>query len=390
MSIPKYIFHMVAVCFFSACQMSTPTEPPIPPSSADPRESTPVVSFIDNAFLPPEGQVVFQGDSFQPLDLSQFLMAGFGEPEQIVWENEPPANLRMSIEGGQLTAEPLDPNWSGSETVQLTACNAAEQYCTRGQIDYGVLNPDLPAILHVQNDGYLISAGGVKILIDGLFLLDQNPPSPERLVAMQEALPPFNDLDLILITHDHNDHFEPNLVGQHLLHDTEAVVVTTDVTADYIASWFEDADQFEERVMGLHLEPGQAQTVEAAGIEIEVYYLSHGDPTMPNFGFLFTLDGITFFHTGDIVAEDVHLDDVRQYDLYNRGIDIGFIPHFYLWQDEYQGYIQSAFGPEFIIPMHVNLADALNPRVVMEMAAEADNMYFFENEMSWWVIDIPE
>jgi L-ascorbate metabolism protein UlaG (beta-lactamase superfamily) len=178
------------------------------------------------------------------------------------------------------------------------------------------------------------------------------------------------------------------LVGEHLLNDSQAVVVTTDQTADYLASWFEDADEFAGRVYGLHLEPGQSQTLEVAGIELEVYYFSHGDPAMPNFGYLFTLEGMTFFHTGDIVADDVPLDEVRQFGLFERGIDFGFIPHFYLWQDEYAGYIESAFGPEFIIPIHVNLADALTPSVVKEMADEADNMYFFENEMSWWVMDV--
>jgi L-ascorbate metabolism protein UlaG (beta-lactamase superfamily) len=361
-----------------------------PSSSTDPSiVSNAELTFVEHVFLSPDSQVVFQGDAFLPLNLAPLLMSGFGEEEQIEWQIDASEHLALEDEDGHLIAEALDPDWVGQESVKLTACNTVEQYCTGGQIDYSVLDPDIPTIIHVQNDGYLISAGGVKILIDGLFILDRNPPGPERLTAMREALPPFNDLDLILITHDHNDHFEPDLVGEHLLHDPEAMVVTTEVTAEYLASWFEEADAFEERVVGLHLETGQSQTLEVAGIELEVYYFSHGDPSVPNFGFLFTLDGTTFFHTGDIVADDVPLTEVRQFGLFERGIDIGFIPHFYLWQDEYDGYIESAFGPEFIIPMHVDFSGGLNPRVVKDMVTEAENMYFFENEMSWWVIDLP-
>lgn len=388
MSLRKLFNWVVLIGFLAGCSNTTPTESPPSPSAHPPSDIADEEDFIEHAFLQPEGQVVFQGDAFQPLNLASLLMMGFGEAEQIEWQIGPSQHLALAIEGGLLSAEPLESDWIGEESIELTACNLQEQYCTRGTVVYSALDPDQPTIIHVQNDGYLIVAGGKKILIDGLFILDANPPSPERLTAMQEALPPFNDLDLILITHDHDDHFEPDLVGQHLLNDSGAMVVTTDVTADYLASWFEDADQFAERVIGLHLERGGSQTLEVAGIQLEVYYFSHGSPTMPNFGFLFTLDGMTFFHTGDIVVDDVPLDEVRQYGLYERGIDIGLIPHFYLWQDDYEGYVEAAFAPEFIIPIHVNLADTLNPRVVMEMVAEADNMYFFENEMSWWAIDI--
>jgi L-ascorbate metabolism protein UlaG (beta-lactamase superfamily) len=371
------------------CSTATSTEAPSSPSPPPPTEAAEEGDFIDHAFLPPESQVIFQGGEYQPLDLVPILMTGFGETEHIEWQVGPTENLALEIEDGQLVAEPLDPDWIGQESIELTACNTQEEYCTRGQVDYGVLDPNVPTIIHVQNDGYLIMVGGKKILIDGLFVLNTNPPSSQRLQAMQEALPPFDDIDLILVTHDHADHFEPDLVGQHLLNDTGAVVVTTDVTAEYLASWFEDANQFEERVIGLHLERGGSQTLEVAGIELEVYYFSHGSPTMPNFGFLFTLEGITFFHTGDIVVDDVPLEEVRQFELFERGIDIGFLPNFYLWQDEYEGYMESAFGAEFIIPMHVDLTSPLTPRVVMEMVAETDNMYFFESEMSWWVIDLP-
>lgn len=390
MSLRNHSFWLILFILMAACSRSTPTEAPASLTPSLPTEAGEGINYVDHAFLAPESQVVFQGDAFQPLEMSQLLIGGFGEAEQIEWEIGPSEHFVLGAEAGQLTAEPLDPDWTGRETVEITACNMQEQYCAGGQVDYSVLDPSMPTIIHVQNDGYLIVVGGKKILIDGLFILNTDPPSPERLRAMQEALPPFNDLDLILITHDDHDHFEPDLVGQHLLNDTQAMLVTTDVTADYLASWFEDADQFEERVIGLHLERGGSQTVEAAGIELEVYYLSHGNPSVPNFGFLFSVGGVTFLHTGDLVPDDMPLDEVRQFGLFERGIDIGFIPHFYLWQDEYEGYSEAAFGPEFIVPMHVDLTGALTPRVVKDMAAEAGNMYFFETEMSWWTIDLPE
>ena len=166
MSFRNVLVYLVLLGLMVGCSTATPTEAPSSASPPPPTEAADGGDFIDHAFLPPESQVIFQEGEFQPLELAPILMTGFGEAEQIEWQVGATEHLALEIEDGQLVAEPLDPDWIGQESIELTACNMQEEYCTRGQVDYGVLDPDVPTIIHVQNDGYLIMVGGKKILKD--------------------------------------------------------------------------------------------------------------------------------------------------------------------------------------------------------------------------------
>src|SRR5687768_3392502 len=67
-------------------------------------------------------------------------------------------------------------------------------------------------ITFLANEGVMLSAGGKKVLIDGLFLKYQSGfalPADSTQRALQSARPPFDNVDLILATHRHGDHFHP-------------------------------------------------------------------------------------------------------------------------------------------------------------------------------------
>ncbi|MCP4653821.1 MAG: MBL fold metallo-hydrolase, partial [bacterium] len=76
------------------------------------------------------------------------------------------------------------------------------------------------------NEGVLIETGGKKILVDALFR-EPNPayaaPPKEVLEKLETAQPPFDDVDLILATHNHGDHFDARSVVRHLRHNPRAV-----------------------------------------------------------------------------------------------------------------------------------------------------------------------
>ena len=94
-------------------------------------------------------------------------------------------------------------------------------------------------ILYVANEGVLISSREKRILIDGLhreygrdyaFL-----PDKER-EKIEAAKPPFDNIDLILVSHMHGDHFHPESVGLHLKHDAKAMLVSSQQVVDEVVS----------------------------------------------------------------------------------------------------------------------------------------------------------
>jgi L-ascorbate metabolism protein UlaG (beta-lactamase superfamily) len=235
--------------------------------------------------------------------------------------------------------------------------------------------------------GFLISSGGKRILIDSLFRVDDPPTPTERVLAMRQGLPPFNDIDLILVTHDHHDHFDANLVGDNMLNNPNAVLVSTDVVVNRLQNQFSEFEQIQDRVIGIHLEQGEREQMNVAGIDLEIFFLSHGVPTVPNFGYFFAIDDINFFHTGDMNPEHVTTADLQAYDLPERKIDIAFVSGFRLADERFSDRILEGIQPKVMVPMHFNFSKTYDKSVLREVEANFQNVILFYEEMTRQPID---
>ena len=83
-------------------------------------------------------------------------------------------------------------------------------------------------ITYIANEGFLISSRDSKVLIDGIFTEGFGrfqTPTAETLAKESQASPPFDNITAILVSHYHPDHTNPAYVIQHLLSDTEAVLI---------------------------------------------------------------------------------------------------------------------------------------------------------------------
>src|SRR5215207_7881776 len=85
-------------------------------------------------------------------------------------------------------------------------------------------------ITYIANEGVLIRSGDKQVLIDGLHR-EYGPeyaflPDAQR-VQIETAKAPFNEIDLILVSHRHLDHFHPESVGLHLQHNPKGFLVSS-------------------------------------------------------------------------------------------------------------------------------------------------------------------
>jgi len=94
--------------------------------------------------------------------------------------------------------------------------------------------PEPPAadlrITYVGNAGYLLEADGRKILIDALLgsYQSQYVQLPREIqIRLENAESPFDNVDLVLATHYHHDHFGARSVGRYLLSELKAQFVST-------------------------------------------------------------------------------------------------------------------------------------------------------------------
>jgi len=84
-------------------------------------------------------------------------------------------------------------------------------------------------ITYIANDGFLIKASNKKILIDALFGNFESDwcvvPSREIIEKMETSTHPFDQIDVILISHSHVDHFNSEIVLKHLESNKAGILI---------------------------------------------------------------------------------------------------------------------------------------------------------------------
>jgi len=211
-------------------------------------------------------------------------------------------------------------------------------------------------VTFIDNAGFLITVGDKKILIDAIYdTHNQNiDPPQEVLQRAVNAEPPFDQIDLVIATHSHPDHFSADLVREHLRINESAVFVSS---PDAVRQINRGGDDFDERLVPVNLEPGGRLHLSVNGIELDCLYITHGDASILNIGMVITVGDYTFFHSGDMsvdrmMGDVVTVADLQGYRLPQKEIDLAFLPSYIFFVDEYVILIEDGIQARYVSPMH--------------------------------------
>ena len=159
-------------------------------------------------------------------------------------------------------------------------------------------------LTYVANMGVLVGSGDTKVLVDALF--DKpNPeyraPEPEALDLIMKGAPPFDGVDLVLVTHDHPDHFDAALAVRYLESRPEPVLLAPADAVEAMRKAAADWPKIGPRVVPIDLEVGERLKRDTAGIPVTACRTLHsGDGDSPmNLMYLFEIDGRRVWHEGD-------------------------------------------------------------------------------------------
>lgn len=330
-------------------------------------------------------QVSLQGETFNAMGLYDFLRFRKSTAEQITWNTEGSEHIAATISNGIITANPLDPAWLGSETIQVQACEPTGS-CATQSIVYTIMDKaaySSARVTFVGNSGFLIIVGDKKVLIDAFF--EGFPPGytlPETVQnLLVNAQPPFDNVDLILASHAHDDHFSAAMVRQHMQNNPKAIFISTTQAVSQLT-------EFGDRVIAMDPVDGVPILAEANDIPVEAIYLSHGYPPddpneIFNNAYVVTINGIKFFHTGDL--DD--LNDVLQYNLSEMNIDFAFIQHFYLQNSLARNTLTNDIGAKYLFPIHYQFTEpAFNTNLILSTYPDA---VVFYRELGSWFMPLP-
>jgi L-ascorbate metabolism protein UlaG (beta-lactamase superfamily) len=214
-------------------------------------------------------------------------------------------------------------------------------------------------ITFLGNEGFLIECNEKKVLIDALYragVPGYPVHSDEVRNQLEGGRQPFDNVNLVLATHVHNDHFDPNAVGRYPINNRDANFVSTPQAVRRLEAEFRGYSAIKERVEGTYPAASDKVPFEIDGISFEVMELHHGRGVpFQNIGFLIEIDGFKMFHMGDT---QINHGEIGVHALNQEKIDVAFVPFWFLIDEVGVEMVRKAIAPAKIVPMHIPNAGA--------------------------------
>jgi L-ascorbate metabolism protein UlaG (beta-lactamase superfamily) len=199
---------------------------------------------------------------------------------------------------------------------------------------------DTLRVTYVGNTGFVVQGKQGKVIIDGLLgskgAAYYDMPSDSIVSLMRSARPPFGDIDIIAVTHWHDDHFDASVVAQHMIHNPRSELLCTRQVADRLATQ-PDYAVIERRVTVVDIPVDSVVPFAKAGISARILSSMHGSyydvdsagetvdihRETVNLEFLFDLGGQSVFHCGDAAMPDRYR--YRLLGLGQDSLDVAFV-----------------------------------------------------------------
>ena len=219
------------------------------------------------------------------------------------------------------------------------------------------INPGAGITLrYIANEGVLIAAGDKQVLIDGLHR-EYRPaylfPPPELQTVLENARPPYDKINLLLVSHIHLDHFHPESVGLHLKGNARTLFASSPQAADEIIKGFTEHAKVKAQIRPVTWEPGKSSQIDHEGIRVRFLGLRHGGDRwkhIQNLGHVIEVGGKKFLHIGDA---DMNAENFSAFTLAQERIDVAFIPYWFLTSEPGRKLVREQFAPKLIIAVHI-------------------------------------
>lgn len=217
-------------------------------------------------------------------------------------------------------------------------------------------------ITFLANEGVLLAAGGKKVLIDALFEKYKTGfalPADSTQRALTSARTPFGDVDALLFTHYHGDHFHPAPVVAHMRANPRATLLTSRQVIDSLQGRLRGDRTLTNRMLARTTSPGKRRREIINGIAIELLGIPHGGrPDVEHLGYIVELGGRRVLHLGDADFSEHTYAPLR---LDTARIDVALVPEWALLHEASRRIVERWIRPRHVVAIHV--MEGQGPRV---------------------------
>jgi len=232
-------------------------------------------------------------------------------------------------------------------------------------------------VVFLAGEGFLISAGHSRVLVDALYDLnveDGKPPRAhdhldrEGLSGLERAEKPFDGVDAVLVTHAHDDHFTAKCAAGYLKSNGWAVLAGTAEVTTALLEFPGLSREEGERLLTADVKAGEVDTFVIDGITVYALGMRHtgcragpdatggtmpdGSPCVSHVAWLVETSGRRILHLGDAKSS---AEEFEQFPwLAGIGIDVAFVPFWFIEGEEGIEIINRLIVPEAVVLMHWN------------------------------------
>jgi ankyrin repeat protein/L-ascorbate metabolism protein UlaG (beta-lactamase superfamily) len=261
----------------------------------------------------------------------------------------------LNIKGkDKRTALHIAEDWGYRQIIELLETKGAAKLPRLTPNDRG---KPWVGVTYISNDGFLITSQKKKVVVDALI---KNPwgysNTPDKVFDdMVNARPPFERIDLLLFSHAHRDHFEPEMAVKVLRGHPETVLVGNEIVFKELKEAAgEEFQKISSQVKNINPEWGTILDETINGIDLKIFPVNHAMPEQPyvTLAFLLDMEGVDVLHMGDIYAPS-NEEYFKVFQLQKFGIDVAFIDPFFLLDEVGQQMAKEFIQPKQIVPMHM-------------------------------------
>lgn len=206
-------------------------------------------------------------------------------------------------------------------------------------------------VTYIANAGFMIEGYGRKILIDALFNTGWNTyltPDDSIISRIIKKESPFDEANLMLITHNHADHFNDSIVVAYLNNNPENTLIAPPLVTEAILKNpdFKNKNQ----VVQLDKTNWHKNDTTINGIRIKSFFILHDSrPGIEHVGFLIGIGDIKVFHSGDSNGSDsVEFEKLQ---LQKEQIDLALLNFYGFWNTKEE----RLFTGKYIHPGQISL-----------------------------------
>jgi L-ascorbate metabolism protein UlaG (beta-lactamase superfamily) len=215
----------------------------------------------------------------------------------------------------------------------------------------------LPEIRYVANSGMLVTVSERHFLIDAPIrdgIAPYATSSVEERALLEGARAPYDNVDAILVTHWHEDHFSPEAVAAHLSRNSRTIIISSPEVIERLRSVAPNLR--ESQLRAVLPSPGQAAQVDVGGVPVRVLRIRHNPARrLPeqHVGFLIGTSA-TVLHVGDA---DPAADNFALL----KGlppIEVALVPFWYVQDASNRRLVVDSIRPRRMVAMHIPPGDA--------------------------------